>query len=107
MLNEKLENIEVLIKRPGEPAELKVIQNSVLAFAEEIGGMFEYIEAPILNCNIFYSANTSGLKENMTFLGVKLFGTVIFTGSTPVGECVSIQSKDLRPLKTYIKSNAY
>lgn len=107
MLNEKSENIEVLIKRPGEQSELTVIENSVKNFEGLIGGELDEAEITFFNVNMFFNKNQKAeLKRNFNFCGVPVYGTAIFTGSSPRGEVQSLANADIPILKRIIKSNS-
>ena len=70
--------IKGLIKRPGEPAEMALIENELKAFQKIVGG---YIETVTISSNMVLICNEEGrligLPFNENFNGIDFYGTLI------------------------------
>ena len=73
--------IKGLIKRPGEPAEMALIENELKAFQKIVGG---YIEEVTLTTDLVIICNEEGrllgLPYNDTVAGIDFYGSLVMVG---------------------------
>ena len=77
-----MQQIKVLVKRPGEPAQLQTVENTLEALQEIVGGYIETItfaEDACIICN--EEGRLMGLPYNCNFCGMELVGTIIVAGT--------------------------
>lgn len=94
----KERQILVIVKRPGEPPELELFENTLEAFQRAVGG---YIETCTFASDAAIICNEEGrlqqLPYNCTLLGVDLFGTVLIAG-VKGDEFASVQGRSIPKL---------
>lgn len=70
-----MKDIQVIVKRPGEPAEVTKIPNTLKAFQELVGG---YIETVSIRMDIVAIVNEEGRWMNLPRNIRGLVGTIVF-----------------------------
>ena len=73
--------MKAILKKPGEPAEICEVENSLKGLQEAVGGYietFSFHEHFCVICN--EEGRILGLPYNLTFLGVPFVGPVLFVG---------------------------
>lgn len=77
-----MNKITAIIKRPGEDAEVEMIENTLKTFQNLVGG---YIECVTIEPGLVAVVDEEGLLKGYSFnmkLGIhQLFGTIVFVGA--------------------------
>lgn len=77
-----MNKITAIIKRPGEDAEVEMIENTLKTFQNLVGG---YIECVTIEPGLVAVVDEEGILKGYSFnmkLGIhQLFGTIVFVGT--------------------------
>lgn len=77
-----MNKITAIIKRPGEDAEVEMIENTLKTFQNLVGG---YIECVTIEPGLVVVVDEEGILKGYSFnmkLGIhQLFGTIVFVGT--------------------------
>ena len=97
----KVKQIRALIKSPGEEPRTEYVDNTVSNFQEIMGG--EYLIASVLGFDVaLFFINNAKNKYNCKIFNVELYGTILFTSTTPQGVPKDITDEDVSFVKRYI-----
>ena len=77
-----MEKIKVVVKEPGEPAEERIIDNTLKAFQTAVGGFIEAVPfAEGVTMIVNEEGKILGLMPNLPFRDDIICGTVVFVGT--------------------------
>ena len=94
-----------IIKRPGEKPVEEAIEFTPEFFKEYFGDVVTGTYCiGFLGVNVYFVLDPKTEPANFTLWDISFYGNVLITGGKPNGEPCSIDPKDARFIKTYIKS---
>lgn len=88
--------MRVIIARVGEEPVEQILQNSLEAMQEVVGGPIELFSVEDLDFWVCEQGIPMGMPPNMVVMGVPLVGTVMVAASDAEGETVSLTDTQCR-----------